>query len=120
MNNNCPCRTLPSGARKLVIPASVVKATSTGKQLRIVGRIVIHHQQNLAAQVGSFEIVPLVFGCLNAVAHEHNLGAVNRDFRLRIPAGEDVIVVPLERERLLTLPKRHRVGNACSNANQRH
>jgi len=73
-------------------------------------RIVVHHQQHLALDVGALEIVPAEFGRLYAVTDEHHFSFLDRDaLGLRAAAG-DVLIPPFERRRFTLALKVHCFG----------
>ena len=92
---------LPRRALVLVDPAAVKEPPVALEQLGIPIRIVVHHHQDLALEVHALEIVPLVLGRLDAVAHEHELGVLDAGGGFLNFAEDDVIVPPLELDRLV-------------------
>ena len=105
-----------SRRRVLVIPSTVVEPGVSGEQLGIPIRVVVHDQQDFAAQVLSLEIIPRVLGCVDSVADEDDFCSV--DFRecTLYAARCDELVPVLERERLRTALERPASGYFCSDA----
>ena len=68
-------------------PEDMALLEGAAEQLRIVGRVVVHHQEDFAAQINPLEIVPLIFGRLHAIADENDLG-IEAD-RFVLDAGPD-------------------------------
>ena len=89
-------RAMTRGAFVLVGPAAVVQARLAREQLRIPVRIVVEHHEHLAAHVDALEVVPLVLGRFDAVAHEHQARVLDLRARLLHAAARDVILGPLE------------------------
>ena len=76
----------------LVGPAPVVEARLAREELRIVLGVVVHHEEDLALEVGSLVVVPLVLGGHDPVAHEHDLAAAGAGLG-DLHAGERHVVV---------------------------
>ncbi len=82
MNDQHAHRAAPRGLLILVGPAAVVGQRLAFEKLLIVRRRLVHDdQRNLALQVHSGIVVPVVLGRVNAIAHEHN-GRVDRGLGL--------------------------------------
>ena len=101
VNDDRSRRPLSRRALVLVGPAAVVETAVAFEQLGVPVRIVVHHHQDLALEVRPLEIVPLVFGGLDAVAHEHQLGVPDRGGGLLDLARGDVLVRPFELDGLV-------------------
>ena len=83
-----------------VHPATVIGEGSAGKEFGIVGgRLVDQHEQDFAFEVGTFVVVPVVFGGFDAVAHVNDVGIDIRFGLLSLIVGY-VLVERLEVERL--------------------
>ena len=82
-------------ARRLLIfisPAAVVGERLALEEFGVVGgRLVDEHEQNFSADVGVLEIVPLVFGSLNAIADEDDVGINVVGLVLGFIHGDDVV-----------------------------
>ncbi len=74
MNDDCTRSALAGSTEILVIPAPVPEACLAGEQIRIPVRVVVHDDEDLALEIGILEIVPIVFGCLDCIADEHEFG----------------------------------------------
>ena len=101
----------------LVGPAAVVGHRPAAEGLRIEliavggignGRIVDEHHERLALHVHALVIVPVELGCDYAVAHEDELGILERRGRRYVFGPRDDIVFPLERLLLPALPEHQR------------
>jgi hypothetical protein len=87
--------TLTSSADVFVVPAAVVETSVALEQVRVPIGIVVQHQQDLALQISSLVVVPVVFGGLDPVADKHHLGIFYlRALRLDT-TGSDVLVPDL-------------------------
>src|SRR5206468_12116963 len=73
-------------------PAPVIEPRLAREQLRVALRVVVHHQENLALEVGAFVVVPLVLGRHDAVADEDHLAPAGAGLRT-LHAGEGHVVV---------------------------
>ncbi len=95
VDDDGPGRALPGRALVLVGPAAVVEPAVAFEELGIPVRIVVEHDQDLALEVHPLEVVPLVLGSLDAVAHEDQLGVLeNRAGLLDAARGDEVCPGP--------------------------
>ena len=83
----------PGRHLELVVPAAVVEPALAGEGLRVALRVVVHHEQDAALQVGPLVVVPALLRGHDAVAHEHDLGVVHAGFRGLRPRERDVVLV---------------------------
>ncbi len=108
-------RALPRRALVLVGPAAVVEAALAGKERGIPVRVVVQHQEDLAAQVGPLEVVPRELRRLDPEADEDHLRALDRHLR-RIDRARGDEVLAIERQRARAgvefPPLRRRAGDA--------
>src|SRR6266852_144347 len=75
MNKDCADRAFAGGFFVFVGPAAVVGEGPAFEEIGIVGRrLADQHEQDLAANVGVFVIVPFVFGGFNSVSDENDGG----------------------------------------------
>ena len=92
MNNNRTDCALPRRTKVLVIPTAIPKPCLSGKQVGIPVRVVVHNQQDLALEINVFIVIPVVFGCLDAIADEDDLGIGNLSpFFLHTTADDELI-----------------------------
>ena len=96
MNDDRAGRTLTCRTFVLVNPAAVIKARIAGEQGRIPVRIIVQHQQYLAFQILTLEIIPAIFRRLDAVADKHDFSILDRALVSLQAAGGDVLVPPFE------------------------
>ena len=54
-------------------PTPVVHAHLAAEKIGVPVWVVVHHDQDLAADIYAFVVVPAIFGCLNAVANKNQL-----------------------------------------------
>ena len=89
------------GLFKFVRPAAVIShgiaAECFGVELRGVGRIghrrIVHeHDDHFAADVGTLEIVPLIFRSLHPVAHENHVGIHRTVFHNALGPGDKIVL----------------------------
>ena len=66
----------------LVVPPAVPEARLACEDARIVLRVVVHHEEDLAREIRVLVVVPLVLGRHDAVADEDDLRVL--DFRLQL------------------------------------
>ena len=92
MDDDRARRTLPGSAGVFIVPAAVGQFTFTSEQLRVPVGIVVEHQQDLAFQVGAFEIVPVLLGRLDAVTDKNHLGVRYRNVGL-LDSGHDHVLI---------------------------
>src|SRR6185369_16925848 len=102
----------------LVRPAPVVEAALAGEQLRIPIRIVVEHQQSLAAHVDAFEVVPAILRGFDAVADEDDLTVADSDRRVVTTADGDEIA-GVHGHRLSPTRKRPATRNGGPHTDQR-
>ena len=104
----------------LVGPAAVVSERAPGEELRIVRvRLVGEQNQNLPADVGALEIVPLEFGCHDSVTHKHGLGVELFD-RVFALVGAHKVVQVLQRHGAAARQRFELRIRLCFDAHQRH
>jgi hypothetical protein len=78
----------------LVVPAPVVEAGLPGEDARVVLRVVVHDEEDLALEVRALVVVPLELGGGDPVAHEDDLRRVHAHLRLgRVREGHVVVRV---------------------------
>ncbi len=77
MNDDGGCSALGSGTFVLVVPSPVVQALVAFEKLVVPIRIVVQHDQDLAGQVATLEVVPFIFGSLNPIPDKDQLGFVD-------------------------------------------
>ena len=74
MNENRAHRAFARGLFVFIGPASVVGKRFPLKEIHIVGgRLVDQHQQNFAAHVDAFVVVPFIFGSFDPIADIYNV-----------------------------------------------
>ena len=92
--------TLPRSALVLVVPTAVVQTPGTTEEIRVPFRIVVHHHQDLASKILTLEIIPLVFGGLDAIADEDEFPLIDRDSRFWFPRDRNVVIEVFQGERI--------------------
>src|SRR5690606_18909009 len=105
MNDDRASGALARGALIFICPSSVVETRFAREQLRIPIGIVVQHEQHLAFEILTLEVIPIVFGRFDAVAHEHDLGVLNRPALGLHAARGDVLVPPIESEGFAVAPE---------------
>ncbi len=102
-------RPLLRGDHVLVVPAAVPEPRLAGEELRVVLRVVVHHEEDFPLDVDVLVVVPLELGSDDPVADEDELGARNVRLRLLrsgerhvvVDPGEFGLLAPLHHGRLL-------------------
>src|SRR5690606_19188283 len=90
----------------LVGPPPVIEPLAAAEELRIPVGIVVQHQQNLAAQIGALEVVPVVLGRFDAVADEDDLRVLDRRALRGDAARRDELAMLRELEALAVARER--------------
>ena len=110
VNQNHSDRAFARGFFVLVSPAAVVGEGLALEKLQIIRRrLVDQHQQDFAAHVEALVVVPVIFGCFDAVADEHDVGIDVRLRLLRLVEG-DVFVERLQIHGLALLGDEGKLG----------
>ena len=99
------------GDLELVAPATVVGHGSPTEDV-LAGRIIDQDEQDLAAHVQSFEVVPFVFRSDGAVAHENELAFHFHRFNATSSYGHVCLLMKLGRDVSLFYPNRIRFGRS--------
>ena len=79
----------------LVIPTSIIESLASRKQFWVALGIIVHDQQHFSGDINIFEIVPVVFGSLHAVAYKHNLCVCKTRRFPSLASDHDVLLVIL-------------------------
>ena len=95
----------------LVGPATVVQPFGALEEFGVPVGVVVEHQQDLAVEVGAFEVVPVFLGCRDAVADEDDLGRLDRNGFFDHSGRADVVVPELQVELSVGSPDRPGPGH---------
>jgi len=116
VDDDCADRAFPCRRRILVIPSTVVEPGVASEQLGVPIWIVVHDQEDLAAQVLVLEIVPRIFGCIDSITDKDDFRVLDFGNRALYAARCDELIPVVECERLRTAIKRPSLRHFGSDA----